>query len=394
MRVLHFISRLDQDYGGPSRSVPLQIASVIKKGINVDIVTQVTRKPLTEEAIAVRKLGANITMVPLLGLTDMFLPFTAIVRKIEDIASGYDILHVNGIWSPICHVGCRIARKLEKPLVITPHGMLADWALMQKWLKKIIAWYVYQRKDLVSARVIRGTAMSEVEQFRRIGLKMSVAFIPHGISMEPSMRRIVHSKERKALFVSRIHPGKGLLNLVKAVHSLRGMLIAGRWHFTIAGYDEGGQLSNIMRFASGLGVLDMFSFVGPVNGRRKRDLYSSSDLFILPSYGENFGLVIAEALACGVPVITTQATPWWEIKKWRCGWWIPVGTRPLVNALRSAIQLPRRELVNMGRRGRKLIRKRYKWELVGRDFVCLYRWLHLGGKKPACVFEPGESLHE
>jgi glycosyltransferase involved in cell wall biosynthesis len=101
-------------------------------------------------------------------------------------------------------------------------------------------------------------------------------------------------------------------------------------------------------------------------------LYQEADLFVLPSFSENFGLVIAEALASGVPVITTRATPWSELEEFGCGWWIGVGVEPLVTALREATALPREALREMGRRGRLLIEQRYDWEELGRQMAKVY----------------------
>ena len=118
-----------------------------------------------------------------------------------------------------------------------------------------------------------------------------------------------------------------------------------------------------------------FSFLGPIEDEDKWQLYRQSDLFVLPSHTENFGLVVAEALACGLPVITTHGTCWQELIAQRCGWWVPIGAAPLANALREATALTDAERREMGRRGRHLIESSYGWPLVAKKMLAVYKWM-------------------
>ena len=108
---------------------------------------------------------------------------------------------------------------------------------------------------------------------------------------------------------------------------------------------------------------------------------------MLPTFSENFGLVIAEALACEVPVITTRATPWQELDDHRCGWWIETGVEPLVAALREAFALDPSTLHEMGVRGRSLIEQKYTWEPIGRSMLEVYEWMLGRRPKPACIID-------
>jgi glycosyltransferase involved in cell wall biosynthesis len=106
---------------------------------------------------------------------------------------------------------------------------------------------------------------------------------------------------------------------------------------------------------------------------------------VLPSFSENFGLVVAEALACEVPVITTKGLPWREIQEQECGWWIDTGLEPLVKALRSAFELSDQQRAAKGARGRKLIAKNYTWESAARKVDDVYRWLIDGAGPPDTI---------
>ena len=127
----------------------------------------------------------------------------------------------------------------------------------------------------------------------------------------------------------------------------------------IAGGGEEGHLAEVRRLVQERGLGADFEFLGPIEDDRKWSVYREADLFVLPSQSENFGIVIAEALACGVPALTTRGTPWQELALHGCGWWIDLGVEPLSLALREATSLPPSELREMGRRGRKLIEAKY-----------------------------------
>jgi glycosyltransferase involved in cell wall biosynthesis len=122
-----------------------------------------------------------------------------------------------------------------------------------------------------------------------------------------------------------------------------------------------------------------------VDGQQKWELYRRADLFILPSHSENFGMVVAEALACGLPVITTKGTPWEALTQHRCGWWVDVGVEPLADALRAAMALDDAERCEMGSRGRRLVEHEYTWSIVAKQMVSVYRWVLGQAERPACL---------
>ena len=106
---------------------------------------------------------------------------------------------------------------------------------------------------------------------------------------------------------------------------------------------------------------------------------------MLPSHAENFAVVVAEALAHGTPVVTTQATPWAELVGSRCGWWIEAGVDPLRHAIREALSVHPAELRAMGERGRALIAGRYDWKRISQDMLDFYRWLRGRMERPSFV---------
>jgi glycosyltransferase involved in cell wall biosynthesis len=252
--------------------------------------------------------------------------------------------------------------------------MLTPWALRHKGWKKRLAWWLYQKRDLQRAQVLHATSDTELAVFRDAGLSQPVAVVPNGVDLPPECEsRCVRTsgQQRTVLFLGRIHPVKGLLDWVEAWARMRP---AG-WRAVVAGPDEGGHRAEVEAAVRGHGLERDFKFIGPVSPAERWAMYRSADVFVLPSRSENFGNVVAEALACGVPVITTRATPWPELESHRCGWWVEANAPALAEALRKATACNDAERIEMGARGRELVRARYTWPAVAERMLAVYRWM-------------------
>ncbi len=119
--------------------------------------------------------------------------------------------------------------------------------------------------------------------------------------------------------------------------------------------------------------------VGMVRGGEKLSLLRRADIFILPSYSENFGIVVAEALACGTPVITTTGTPWKELQDINAGYWVPPRRPELYQAIRELLGISESERKEMGHRGQRLVAEKYCWDKIVRQFITVYNCI-LEGK--------------
>jgi glycosyltransferase involved in cell wall biosynthesis len=155
----------------------------------------------------------------------------------------------------------------------------------------------------------------------------------------------------------------------------------------VCGPDECGHTEQVKRAVAEAGLSGEFEFKSLVNGVEKEALYASADLFVLPTFSENFGIAVAEALAAGVPVITTTGAPWEELRTRQCGWWIDIGVEPLAVAMREATLLSDQERYEMGQRGRRLVEEKYAWPQIGRDMLAVYQWVLGQGPQPECVIE-------
>jgi len=304
-----------------------------------------------------------------------------------------DVIQSHEIWTQPNHAAASVARDLGLPLIISTHGMLEPWAWRYHAWKKRPAWWLWQHRDLCTAAVLRATAQQEVEALRALRLRNPIALIPNGVELreiggqrpdiwgQPPGANGPEAGMRTALFISRIHPKKGLLNLVAAWAQVRPR----RWRMVVCGPDERGHSEQVKQAAAAAGLSQEFEFKLQAYGAEKDDLYANADLFVLPTFSENFGIVIAEALAAGVPVITTKGTPWDDLRARQCGWWIDIGVEPLAEALREAISLSDRERQEMGQRGRSLVEQKYSWPQIGRDMLAVYQWVLGQGPRPACI---------
>ena len=158
-----------------------------------------------------------------------------------------------------------------------------------------------------------------------------------------------------------------------------------RWRLVISGPDECGHAVELRRIASELGLENEVEFRGPVYGEAKWDLLKGADLFVLPTYSEGFGIVVAEALASAVPVITTKGAPWSCLGDHGCGWWVDIGVPPLARALSEATQCSESELRQMGFRGRQFVSHEYSWARIAAELTTLYLWSLGIGPKPDCI---------
>jgi glycosyltransferase involved in cell wall biosynthesis len=183
------------------------------------------------------------------------------------------------------------------------------------------------------------------------------------------------------LFLSRLHPKKGVLELIEAWSSVR----PNRWRLVVAGPDEGSYRRTVERRLDALGVRGSVELIGEIDDASKSQLYESVDVFVLPTHSENFGIVVAEALAHGVPVITTTGAPWRELETHNAGWWIELTPTALAAAIRSATEVSDEDRRAMGLRGKALVESRYGWENAACHTVNVYRWALGGGERPGCI---------
>lgn len=384
MDVIHTVPSLGESGGGPPRSVSQLCAALVTNNAKVSIVTRV------DEDDPMVPLDSEINLSAL-GSVEKSLPAricsTDFGDRVEELARSVSrpIVHQHGIWLRSSHEVTSASRKVGTPLVVAPRGMLEPWALQHRKWKKRLAWHLYQKRDLASVTAFHATAQSEAESIRRLGFKQPIAVIPNGVEL-PELKQssvINHqsSDTKTALFLSRIHPKKGLPMLLDAWKRLSPE----GWRLVIAGNDNEGHSIDLQEQVRALGLQDVVELTGPLYGSDKDTAYQNADLFVLPSYSENFGIVVAEALGYGVPVLTTTGCPWQELEMHRCGWWVDPTPRGIEAGLRAAVGCENTVLFDMGRRGRLLVERKYQWPGIAERMLEFYDWVLNGGEQPELV---------
>ena len=382
--VLHTTAGLHPRSGGTSRVVvDLTDALAQQHDFHITLLTQSRAGDdfLSNATAQVDRVVAESGSRFALGLG---LPFRNELERVIEVG-GASLIHNHGLWLPVNHWAIDAGRRYRIPVIMQPHGMLEPWSLKHKAFKKRIAMALFQRRDLVTSEMMIASSSVEYENVRKLGFRQPVAIIPNGVELAAhgntdDAAPAPLDRERTVLFLSRVHPVKGLLNLVQAWARIAPL----GWKLRIAGPDEGGHLEKVLGTVRRLGMNDSVEYMGEANSERKSALYRRADLFVLPTFTENFGVVVAEALAYGVPVITTRGAPWGDLITQGCGWWVDIGVAPLEQALREAMSLSDDERRMMGARGREYVR-RYDWGTIARQTAEVYRWVLDQRDKPECV---------
>jgi glycosyltransferase involved in cell wall biosynthesis len=362
LKVLIVIGSLDPSVGGPARSSQglckylsrLEIrAAILSFGKNDDLQSL-----------------QSVNQVYKINSKSYFRQKSELVEFLDFF--GPDVIHCNGLWSPYIHMTIAVARKKNIPVLLSPRGTLLDWAVNYKRIKKRIAWLLYQRHDLSNAAGIHVTSEEEYRSIDNLNLNKPIYLVPNGIEIPDQLPvRLTIKETKRVLFLSRIHKQKGLIELLKAWAKLN----LEKWILQISGTDKDNFTKDLTTLAGSLNILDSVFFTGPLNDFEKWKAYRESDIFVLPSFSENFGIVVAEALAAELPVITTKATPWGELIsdfEKRAGWWIDIGVENLENALREATLLTDNERQIMGANGKKIIDNNYLWPKIAEKMYRIY----------------------
>lgn len=377
--ILYAVAALLTKLGGPVRSVPYLAEAVALEGFRCALASQSPWRS---------KPGANL-------LPDQRLVHAVLARGFEwnrmrtvispahrhTVAAAIrhfrpEIIHDNGLWLPANHNIAVLARSANIRRVVSPRGALDSWSLDQSSRLKRVAMSLFQRRDLESADAFMVTSEEEAESVRRIGLAKPIAVVPNGVHLPElptsgSTEQSQRPTPRIALFLSRIHPKKGIELLLDAWQSVS----PNEWQLKIVGPSDPEYLTSLRQRAEKSGSKSPIKFLPEASEVEKDLLYRQADLFVLPSHQENFGIVIAEAMSYGIPVITTTATPWRNLDAASAGWCIPVTLAALEQVLSLALSLPREELRRRGKNGRAIIEREFGWPHAGRKAAQFYRWL-------------------
>lgn len=370
MQVVQIVSSLENQAAGTTYCVTRLSQSLAALGLSVDLVTTDSFMEPRDFNFRIRTFGVDFACLPVVRS----LRFShALCAELALYANKGAILHNNGLWVMPNVYPSWSAKRHGVPLIFSPHGMLGGAALQFSSLKKTVFLALAQRRALAAVDCFHATSWQEFEEIRAFGLDAPVAVIPNGIDLpaltEPSSTRV--GPERTALYLGRVHPKKGLDRLLHAWARLEKKFPD--WRLRIVGPSELGHGAELDGLAASFGLCRVIREDG-LYGDAKEAAYREADIFVLPTLNENFGMVVAEALVNGTPVISTKGAPWKGLVENGCGWWIDHGVDPLVATLDDAMAMPRAALKLMGAKGRSWMTRDFSWDRVAADMIQVYRW--------------------
>ena len=376
MKIIHVISSMNTSNGGPSFTTLLTLQGTRALGMEVEVLTCL---PDPGEEVVLD--DPDIRYLPGRCFPNKRWRYTkAIPRELAKI-KGVDLYHIQGIWLYSSYITAWFAHKQGCPYLITLHGTFHPKALEQSSLAKKISMLLYQRRQLQHAACVHATCKEEMEYYRALGFTNPVAVVPCPVEICEVENSCVENKKKRIGFLGRLHPVKRVDRLLEAWKRLQefGELL-------IMGDGEPNYVTFLKKEVERL-QLSNVRFTGWVSGTEKKRLLASLTCLAVPSDFENFGMIVPEALLQEVPVIASTNSPWQDLDRYRCGWWVNNDVETLAGAMRKALSLDKEELHTMGKRGRQLVLDKYSVEAVSRQMELLYAWIAGQGGKPEFVYD-------
>jgi len=296
MKTLHVISTLDPANGGPVNAIEGLTSALVQAGVDVEILAPYREDE--DRSVADRLKQRSITLTRVGPARTPIGYHPKLKAAAVQAVSRNDIVHIHALWEDVQHQAARAAQKLNKPYIIRPCGMLDPWSLNQSKLRKKLFLALRVRKNLNRAAALHFTAEAERELTKPLNLKAPAIIEPNGLDLSEFETLPPPGTFRKAypeigdrpyvLFLSRIHPKKGLDLLIPAFAQAAPPDHA----LVIAGPGEPDYIASIKQLAQQHGLADRVIFPGMLKGEAKLAAYTEAELFALPSYQENFGIVL------------------------------------------------------------------------------------------------------
>lgn len=308
------------------------------------------------------------------------------------LATDADIVHLHALWMYTSWAVQRWSDETGRPYVVSPHGMLDPWALENAGWKKRLAGWVYENASLRGAACLHALNPDERQAIRDYGVEGPVGVVPNGVELPDEQGKPVSlwhgqgaSEDRVLLFLGRIHPKKGLTELLEGWARLSGAPVAAPWRLAVVGWDDGGHLAELKERAAALGLSDDVWFLGPRYGDEKEAAFRHADGFILPSHSEGLPMSVLEAWSYRLPVLMTPQCNLDEGFAANAAYRIEPTPEGIAEGLRTFMEADPDERGEMGARGRGLVETEYTWSQVARSMRAVYRWVLGDGPRPECM---------
>lgn len=369
MRIAHIVPSIAPQHGGPSVSVPALAASLDQLGHDVSLLSTGEPDPGRERA------GRMVTRIFPRGWPPRLCPSAGLRAYLQKL--DVDILHSHGLWLRTLHYAHHRAARSGARHVIAPRGMMAPWAWEHHRWKKTLANRLIHPGALAAAHGWHATSEAEADDIRAHGFSQPICVAPNGVST-PTPQKIAAAtaywrglcpeafQRPTALFYSRLHPKKRVIELI----DLWLTTAPSDWLLLVVGIPETytvDQLEDYVHRSSGAGRIRIF------DGTDVPPPYVAASLFLFPSHSENFGLVVAEALAHGLPALVTDTTPWRTLQGSGFGWC--VSWDEFAPALKASLSTPLELLQQQGTAARAWVLQKYSWEKSAQLLADFYRQL-------------------
>lgn len=385
MKILHVIPSISLVYGGPSQMVLGLSAALARLGEQVTIVTTDANGDAGEVMPLPVPLGVPIVQEGYEIIHFRCSPFRRYKFSIGLLAwlwqnvRNYDVVHIHALFSPVSSLAATIARLKRVPYVLRPLGTLDPADLRKKRQLKQLYAALLERPNIAGAAALHFTSEQEAKVSHRFGQVTQDWVFPLGgqlpepkLSPEELRSRYQWPQDCPiVLFMSRIDRKKGLELLLPALETLAKEQ---PFHWVIAGgnpQDPGYEEAMRQRIEQS-SLRDRVTWMGFVSGSLKTDLLQLADLFVLPSYYENFGIAVAEAMAVGTPVlISDQVHIWQPIEQSESGWICQCNEASVLHTLRLALR-DRNDLRYRGLHARNHAQTHYSWDAIAQKLVVAY----------------------
>jgi glycosyltransferase involved in cell wall biosynthesis len=291
-------------YGGPTMSVSMLSEQLVKAGVDTQVFATTANGKTELPVNPGQPINIDgVTVQYFKRLTKDHSHYSPALQKaLWKEAKSFDIIHIHAWWNLVSLFSCMIALRKKVPVVLSPRGTLSPYSFKNKSIG--VKWLIHQLlgKRLLNKCHIHVTSLREKEAIEKLIYPKSITVLPNFVRLSdkeiPSA--IKPSPVFRLLFFSRIEEKKGLDILIKALP-----MLTIRYSLTIAGSGNENYIAALKTIAADNGVADRITWAG-FHNEDKFDLLQSHDLFVLPSYDENFGNTVIESLSVGTPVLISE----------------------------------------------------------------------------------------
>jgi glycosyltransferase involved in cell wall biosynthesis len=381
MRILHITPSYlpAYEFGGPVKTVHELCAALVKKGIDVSVfttnITLEDRKDIEVNKEYIKD-GVKVTYFPI-SFPGQYCYSARLAETLNRRIQDFDIIHLHSVYRYTTLAGAGLCQRHNKPYILNPFGALDPSMIkLRSSFKKSLYIKLIESRAINGAKAIHVASQYEKENFEKLNFKTPAIIIPRGINLSEYSDSVKYqylkrkypelSGKKIILFLGRIHQKKGF-NLLAA--AFKRVVNQNDAILVVAGWGEGGYVDKVKRLFKGYGICENVIFTNMLLGEDKLSAFFSSDIFILPSYGENFGIAALEAMACGLPVVTTDCvglSP--DIDEYKAGIITDCDAVEIAEALHSLLDSEDLRK-SMGENGKRLVRDRFTLDkMAGRMF--------------------------